>query len=833
MSDEESRSRSHGNAVRKSSSSTTINSHNLESKSHHSNHHQSKNNETTNNENKTNNHSSRALTRSSSENRKVEKILPKKPENTNNDDSSESKESTASSRSKSRSSNNKSSGQRSSRKENIASTTGIISYSKNLTGSRRNRSVNQHPKRTENNEENIRLSKSAHSLKNDDNEDHSNKSEIRRRRSNSNINDKTRDKKVRTPDNSSHRNRSSSGEKKQTLSLTNVVSVDYYFNEEYPQPFTGSLVNKVNGRTSKINLKQDELLQYVKPVILGPTYCTRRGMSSASSDISLASTYSKSSKLSRQSSQNDHHSVGILSSSHEKRSRSVSQKSDLLFSKLFADDDPVTSFNFDFATAYTLEHEDLIIDEKGALNNFPSIEDIEAHKIDFSDDQKTVIAALTSIFHSEEIPQEYPSLTKTVSPYKNDIVISNSRRVKSIEKISATSFFEFRFGSDITEFAPDRLHVFTWHNLGIPASQIAKNLLYYFGSLREAANVRAPIRAISQYIVLWIKYFPDDFGPKSVSAELVLQLLKNMASRSKASISFINIIGSLIVDIHNSSIKPEEIYEPLKQPIYKEITKVNNLINLSLDPYIVANHFAHIDLQYIHILQRSEFVNNKWNTEISLSNPNETPLFHNLLGRFNETVSFIASSILVDSEKRRARNISYWIKMMYYARRVHNYNLLAIIDAGLSCFPIKRLKNSWRLVNDNALIAFNRLHNFFKKGENQNEMIADPRNTIPFIGIFLAQLSQVNLDDTKTTLRNVHGAAYNLDVQRKCLNIVDQIFYPWGSDIELEIDEKILHECIKLTGKARQPKDLILPSISYEPARNDEKDIISEYITRF
>ncbi|OHT16929.1 hypothetical protein TRFO_12810 [Tritrichomonas foetus] len=730
------------------------------------------------------------------------------------------------------------------------------------TSSRRNRSVNPHAKRTTSSENSKNTSIENYEMNNHNDRDN-NKSEhhienvdlndtitspvrsSRNSRSHSNIisssNKSRRNSHISEHDTSSNSNNSSNTGRNRnkssssftnnnlSLSLTNEISIEHYYKEERPQPFTGTLVSRFNGRTMKSSLKQDDYLQYVTPIIPGPTYLASLAKDTKPRSHSPPVQSQSQSQIEHQSSKNSkaNQSSIQISEKERPRSRSVSQKSDALVSNLFVDDDPITSFNFDFATAYTCEHDE-VIDEHGALNYFPSIEEIESSKINFNDDQKSVVSKLLSIFHQENIPQEYMSLTKAVSPYKNDILISNNRRNRIIEAISMTSFFEFRFGSDITEFAPDRLHIFTWHNLGIPSSQIAKNLLYFFGSLRDAANIKTPIKALSQYIVVWIKYFPSDFGQDSACADHILQLLKTMATRSKASISFINVVGSIIVDLHNGTIHPEDIYVPLNPPIFKDIAKVNYLINLSLDPYILAQHFAYIDLGLIHKLQRNEFVHNNWNDE----KKNSTPLFNKLMNRFNETVSFIAASILIESEKRRARNISYWIKMMYYARRVHNYNLLAIIDAGLSCFPIKRLQNSWKMVNDNALIAFSRLHNFFKKPENQHEMIADPKKTIPFLGIFLTQLSQIDLDSTKTTLKSGQGA-YDLNVQRKCLNIVDQIFYPWGTEIELDIDEKLLKECLLLTGKAKQPKDLIIPSISYEPARSDEKEILSEYLIRW
>ncbi|KAK8857968.1 hypothetical protein M9Y10_013067 [Tritrichomonas musculus] len=664
------------------------------------------------------------------------------------------------------------------------------------------------------------------------------------------------------------------------------VVVEHYFVESIPHPFTGHLISKCNGRTMKSNMKHEEALQFVSEIIPGPTLQAslkrfeeeneqyqnhkrdKNGIMQ-NSNIKLGKvnsssqnrfTTSTSSLISQNSEQ-----VDTDKDKRPKRSKSVSQKADVLVQNLFNEDDPVSYFDFDFATAFTNGISDETTEEiLPTMNNFPSVKKLASLQINYDGDPKVVISKLVSPFRSEDQPdqQDFLSLTKTActSVRKGEIVMSTIRRSRLIESISSSAFTEFRFGTETTEFAPDRLHIFTWHNLGIPTSLISKNLILVFqnfhGSSSSAPNMETLVKAITQYIAIWVRYFPKDFDDFSTCADFILQLLKNMATKCRSCISFINVVGLLISDIYNKTIAPEDVYPPLREPIYKDISAVNSLINLSLDPYVIAQHFAYIDLCLLHKLQRSEFVNNNWvkvqeqmnkainlNGHVNINNKDsQVNNFQVFLQRFNDTASFIAASILIDTEKRRARNISYWIKMMYHARKVHNYHLLAIIDAGLSCLPVKRLKNSWKLVNDNALIAFHRLHNFFKNEQNQKEMFVDPKNSIPFIGIFLSQLSMIDIDSTKVLMKDSTDQnndykqqevrAYNLNVQRKCFNIIDQIFYPWGVDIDFELDDKILKECKKLTGKAKNAKDLILPSISFEPLRNDEQEIFADFIPR-
>ncbi|OHT12653.1 hypothetical protein TRFO_17481 [Tritrichomonas foetus] len=512
-------------------------------------------------------------------------------------------------------------------------------------------------------------------------------------------------------------------------------------------------------------------------------------------------------------------SARITTIERKPRGKSAPHKTDTLVNNLFADDGlPISFFDFDFATSYVIENDE-VIHEIPPRNNFPLIDILETKSE--SGKLSTLHELVQSTFGSTEENKSNISLTSLVQPHREEI--NFCQKTNKIDAISPTSFFDFRFGTETSDFSPDRLHIFTWHNLGIPASLIAKNLIIFISTAKEHLNLQVQIKAILQYLIIWIKYFPNDFDENSRCADIVFQLLKVMANKNKGITPGINIMRNIVEDLSEGVIKPEEL-KPLLHPLkFRTFAKSNRLIHLSIDPYVMANHLAFIDLNLIHQLQRNEFMHNNWR-----ENPEASPNFHQLMSRFNDTVQFIITSILIETDKRRARNISYWVKMMYHARKEHNYHLLAIIDSALSSLPIMRLTSSWKMVNDNALLAFSRLHNFFKRTENQKEMFVDPTKSIPFIGIFLAQLYQIEDENSKTILKS-GNSGYNLVLQRKTLSIIEQIFLPWGTGMNFELDNAILNECQKLNGKITTPNQMIEVSLKIEPMKNSEKTILGDF----
>lgn len=516
--------------------------------------------------------------------------------------------------------------------------------------------------------------------------------------------------------------------------------------------------------------------------------------------------------------------TGQINSKKKSTGKSATNRTELLLQHLFVDDGiPISFFDFDFATSYVVENLDSIPEIK-PKNDFPTIHQLETKEAANKLNQKEVNQIIDDYFLAftdDSIDKSF-SLTSLTQPFASDFQINNE--TKQIDLISATSFFSFTIGKESSHYSPDRLHIFTWHNIGIPPNQIAKNILSYFSAPTDLIDHQIQANAAIQYFLIWIRYFPTDFIERSHRlADTFSQLSKILQSMSPNSTA-LNILCLLVDQLSQLKIKPSIFSHHLSPPCFKQLTKTTQLINLTADPDLLLSHLTFIDLQMLHKLQRIEFIKSNWK-----NHPDISKNFQAMMKRFNNLVQFIISSILVESVKRRARNISYWIKMMYSAKKTRNYHLLAIIDSALSSLPIMRLTDSWSKVNNNALLVFIKLHNYFRKKENQIEALNDPSITVPFIGTFVVQLDHFDENDYQTQLNG--SMAYNLAIQRKSLSVIEEIFLPWGVSLTFELDRGLLKECLELKGTITDPNEMFDLSLKYDPLKHSEKNLLEQFLT--
>lgn len=643
---------------------------------------------------------------------------------------------------------------------------------------------------------------------------------------------------------------------KKTLICSNVISIQHYYQDEdkenAPLPFKGILVSKINNtpmvhfKIPKNNENYDSNSPENKSYSKNFTNLTLN----LSTEVQDAKSKVDEKKEDIENSSKDcvdqqeeelQFVIPLMVSANTtprmpkptKQEKLSLNKSEELVSDLFADDGvPISFFDFDFATSYVINNCE-VIQEKNPQNYFPLFSQLDSQKkADLTNDDdvsnlvKTLFRSITQTKLTDDKAKnnnEIINFTSLLPPETDGADLDI--KANKIVAISPSSFFDFRFGEQASDFSSDRLHIYTWHNLGIPASQIAKNLIMYITSPNDHLDIQIELKGIIQYILIWIKYFPKDFEDKSNRcADVIMQLMKKLVNKLKVPNTNINIIRAIVEGIAEGTINSEDFQPQILTPVFKtlDVNKGNKLIQLTIDPCVLSAHLTYIDLQLIHKLQRNEFVHSIWRNR-----PEASQNFQNLMKRFNETVEFIITSILVDSEKRRARNISYWIKIMYHSKKTRNFHLLAAIDSALSSLPILRLTGSWKLVNENALLAFKRLHNFFTLTKNQEEMFTKPSNTIPFIGVFISQLDQLEDEDYKTTLKTGE-MGYNLVLQRKALSIIEEIFLPWGVSLPFELDDDILNSCRSLDGKMTNPNDMLELSLKYESMRYSEKTLLDD-----
>lgn len=577
---------------------------------------------------------------------------------------------------------------------------------------------------------------------------------------------------------------------KMSLTFSPPVGVDYYFIETQPQPLVGKLISKINGIQSKFEFKQDERLQYVQPIhqfIPGPT----------------ASNHNKPSHK---------------TSKTPKKESFVIEKDDF--------DDFIHFSPLDFGTNYISSIDDnspLITNKTSSYSpNFYTFNIVPSYLIEKLKQNEIVRQVIRILYDNREPLMNLKgfNLTNCLKPNDNDITYLTSGNSVYIDLISPAAFYDFRFGDKITAILPDKFHLFVWHNLGIPSALIAKNLeiILRFLNTEQMMNV-------IQYVFLWLYYYPDDFSETIETSNIIQKLMKKLVSRNSDLVLCQAAIIRAIVHALKTKAFPSDFFcIKCLSPNLKTLYQITDLMELNIDPSVIVDHFTYIDIEMLKSIKTREFVRDNWKQKSEMS-----PNINKIIDRFNEVSSFIATSILVDNEEFRARIISFWIQAMNFARNNRNYHLLAEIDAALSCLPIKRLKSTWKRVDQRYLTMYKSLNNFFDRKESKIEMMESPKITMPFIGLFLIELSQF-FDDPKMKSLPSGEEGYNLSLHRKYYNIVNKIFLDWGNDLRFNLDIKLLEECKVLSGRAKSPQDLILPSIGFESPRPNEKRFIEEYL---
>ena len=557
---------------------------------------------------------------------------------------------------------------------------------------------------------------------------------------------------------------------KPKLSVANEVSLTYYFIEERPQPFIGERVALLNDQTLEVVFPQEEEKQYVQRV--SPPSQPKTDSTNANSPVDKI----------------------------------------LMTMFLDGDDAGIEFFEMDFAKAYVTDQEPVRWTFEGKTY-IPSIA-VLAEKLA---DAHSMSQVLSTVF-GEKIEGEPASLTGMREPSERDVDIKRNLNGETVlDAISPAAFFDFRMGKSVIDSSVDRLHVFTWHNLGIPGSQVARDL----GALIKSGNGQVFLEGAVQYLFTWLYCFPTDFYNDPHLVDVLVQLLKLIVEKDKTLLRRASIIKSLAVVLQEKKYSPDEWSYRLQAPVISISSEPWDLMSLSVEPSVLAVHFTYLELKLLHKLQRGEFVCAKWA---------EYPRYLKaVINRFNETVSFIASSILVENQSKRAKNIQYWIRVMKEAKKLRNFQLIAEIDAALSSLPISRLKATWKSLKTSVVTQFQGLHNLSEQKTYWEDVFSVPRKTTPFIGMFLTELARLSKAAPKKQMAS-GSDGYDMNMQRKTLSIVECIFADWGLDLRFELDSRILEECNVLSGKARRPEELILPSVHCEPVRSNEKRFIEKFV---
>lgn len=174
------------------------------------------------------------------------------------------------------------------------------------------------------------------------------------------------------------------------------------------------------------------------------------------------------------------------------------------------------------------------------------------------------------------------------------------------------------------------------------------------------------------------------------------------------------------------------------------------------------------------------------------------------IGRFNLTVDWIISEIVMTQDIRLRRNtIQRFIHIAEHCKELQNYNTMMQIILALSSIVVQRFTETWRLVEPGDLLTWENLKVIpsIEKNYGQIRQLLDNMNPlsgcIPFIVVYLSDLS---LNTEKHTwivpneLLNYNKFQIKVQIVK---NFVQRM--QWSKFYRIDIDNELLSKCVYLT----------------------------------
>lgn len=174
------------------------------------------------------------------------------------------------------------------------------------------------------------------------------------------------------------------------------------------------------------------------------------------------------------------------------------------------------------------------------------------------------------------------------------------------------------------------------------------------------------------------------------------------------------------------------------------------------------------------------------------------------IARFNLTVDWIISEIVLTSDTRLKRNtIQRFIHVAEHCRSFQNFNTLMEIVLALSSTVVQKFSEAWRLIEPGDLLAWEELKQIPSLDRNYSSIrkllnSTDPiKGCVPFIVVYLSDLS---LNSEKRTWFVPHKVVnYNkFDTNVQIVkNFIEKV--QWSKFYDFATDNELLSKCVYLT----------------------------------
>ncbi|OHS95033.1 hypothetical protein TRFO_10750 [Tritrichomonas foetus] len=346
---------------------------------------------------------------------------------------------------------------------------------------------------------------------------------------------------------------------------------------------------------------------------------------------------------------------------------------------------------------------------------------------------------------------------------------------------SENTFMKFQFlpPENMIEDS-DKLHLYSWHLLSVDATKIAANLYRMLSKDMTVTN------CIIHYLLTWISTFPRDFLLVFKLAEYVVKIVDKLITINKEYVNVGLTIRTVIYLIYEK-IFPSEVFShvPSLKPkiLLNPLFDFSRLIDLRVDPNVIVKYFTFVDLKYFNSVSRNDIFSKKWEQSENL---------RKLIQRFNDTSSFILSSIVKfhkDSHDVRTR---YWVDVMVQAERIKNYQLMFEIE---SAFSSKLMKQNLANMQISYNSKYEKMRSFLYSKKYGETIQQNKSYCVPCFALILRKISKL------LKQKNNNEKLFNILYFQEVMNNIEIFFSEWGTQITFDLDSTLLSAVEDLDGR--------------------------------
>jgi len=173
-------------------------------------------------------------------------------------------------------------------------------------------------------------------------------------------------------------------------------------------------------------------------------------------------------------------------------------------------------------------------------------------------------------------------------------------------------------------------------------------------------------------------------------------------------------------------------------------SSVSPLATVSVPAQEVAQALCKISESILRNISFKEFAGCKW---MKANGAQVAPSIMKAIGFYNYISALVATDIVLpQTDVLRAMNIARIIEIASWAKKLHNYDVVSAIIAGLNSCPSTRLKNSWRALPKKNMGEFDELEEFVTPISNYSAYRAHSASLITAGIIFVPILSVILRD---------------------------------------------------------------------------------------